>query len=445
MKMYSMGGIDEAGRNMVAFEVNNEIVICDMGLDLGNLVKFNNEIDSMSVDEMIEKDIIADPSFVLKNKDKVKAIVISHAHLDHVGGAEYLASFFDCPIYGTPFTIEVLKVLMKSRKNVKRTLRNKFVKLNVNSRIELSDDIVLEFINVTHSTPQSVIVAIHTKEGVIMYANDFKFDNRPGLGQAPNYDRLREIAQSKGVKLLVVDSLRSNRKIKTLSEIVIKEMLRDIFIEAGIVNTRGIIITTYASHITRLKFIYELSKEFGRKVVFAGRSMKKYSLAARNAGIINFESKGVEIAQTPHEVNKLLEKVNKNKSDYVVVCTGHQGEDNAILSRIVDGKTPYNLNEDDAVIFSSEVIPTKENIEASQILQSKLEPFRCKVYRDIHVSGHASREDHRDLLNMIKPQIIVPAHGDRSIKEGMIELAKDLGYKEGENLLLVKNQEIIEV
>lgn len=444
VKLYALGGGNEAGRNMFAFEVGDEIILCDMGLQLSNLVLYNDEVDNMGLDEMVEKNIVSNPKMLMDKKDKVKAIIISHAHLDHVGAVQYMASQFNCPIYGTPFTIEMLKVLMKSSRNVRVPLKNKFIKVNVNSSFTLPSGIEIEFINVTHSTPQTAMIAIHTPEGVIIYANDFKFDNRPGLGQRTNYERLRQL-DKEGIKLLVVDSVRSNLKRKTLSEIVVKEMLRDIFIETDIVNTKGVIITTFASHITRLKSIMELTQELGRKLVFVGRSIAKYSKAAKNAGIINFREKGAIIAETRNEVNKWLEIINKNKKDYIMVCTGHQGEPNAVLSRISEGKTPYELKEDDKVVFSSEVIPTQVNIENRQILDAKLEGYRCKIFKDIHVSGHASREDHRDLLGMIHPKNIVPVHGDVPLKEGMIELAEELGYEQGKNLLVVKDQEVYDI
>lgn len=443
IKMYALGGVDEAGRNMMAFEIGDEIIICDMGLQLSNLVLYNDEVDQMGLDELIEKNIVADPKEIMEKKDKVKAIVISHAHLDHVGAVQYMASQFNCPIYGTPFTIEVLKVLMKSTRNVTTPLKNKFIKVNVNSSFTMPSGLEIEFINATHSTPQAALVAIHTPEGVVLYANDFKFDNRPALGQRTNYERIREL-DKEGIKLLVVDSVRSNLKRKTLSEIVVKEMLRDIFIETDIVNTQGVIITTFASHITRLKSIMELTQELGRKLVFLGRSIAKYTKAAKNAGIIDFKEKGVEIAETPAEVSKWLDTINKNKKDYIVVCTGHQGEPNAVLSKIAEGRTPYELKEEDKIVFSSEVIPTQVNIEARQVLDAKLETFRCKIFKDIHVSGHASREDHRDLLNMIHPENIVPVHGQVRLKEGMIELAEELGYEEGKNLHVVPDHEILE-
>lgn len=434
IKMYAVGGVDEAGRNMMAFEIEDEIIICDMGLQLSNLVLYNDEVDRMSLDDMVEKNIVADPKMLMDKKDKVKAIVVSHAHLDHVGAVQYMASLFpQAPIYGTPFTIEVLKVLMKSQRNVMAPLKNKFIKVNVNSSFTTPAGMEIELVNATHSIPQTALVAMHTKEGVVIYANDFKFDNRPALGQRTNYERLREL-DKEGIKLLVVDSVRSNLKRKTLSEIVVKEMLRDIFIETEIVDTKAVVITTFASHITRLKSIMELTQELGRKLVFLGRSLSKYCKAAKNAGIIDFKEKGVVICETPQEVNKWLETINKNKTDYVVVCTGHQGESNAVLSKIAEGRTPFELKEDDKIIFSSEVIPTQVNIESRQILDAKLETYRCKIFKDIHVSGHASREDHRDLLGMIHPKHIVPVHGHVRLKEGMIELAEELGYEQDKTL-----------
>jgi len=445
VKMYTAGGVDESGRNMMAFEIDDEIIVCDMGLQLSNLVLYNDEVDKMDLNGLIEKNIVADPKLLLEHKDKVKAIVVSHAHLDHVGAVQYMAQLFpQAPIYGTPFTIEVLKVLMKSQRSVSEPLKNKFVKVNVNSSFTTPSGMEIEFINVTHSIPQTAMIAMHTKnDGVVLYANDFKFDNRPALGQRTNYERIKELDEE-GVKLLVVDSVRSNLKRKTLSEIVVKEMLRDIFIETEIVGTEGIIITTFASHITRLKSIVELTQELGRKVVFMGRSIAKYGKAAKNAGIIDFWEKGVIVCETPAEVRKWMETVNKNKKDYVIVCTGHQGEDNAVMSRIAEGKTAFELKEKDKIIFSSEVIPTQVNIEARQILDAKLDTFKCKIFKDIHVSGHASREDHRDLLNMIHPKHIVPVHGHVRLKEGMIELAEELGYVQDETLHVLPDGGVFE-
>ncbi len=444
MKLYTLGGFNEVGRNMCALEIGDDVLILDMGLQMNNLVLYNDEIHNMSIEELLEKDILPNPDMILDKKKKVRAIIVSHAHLDHVGAVQYLAHHFNCPVYGTPFTIEVLKVLMKTSP-MKVPLRNKFIKINVNSSFTLPSGIEVEFINATHSTPQTAMIAIHTPEGVILYANDFKFDNRPALGQKTNYERLKEIRDTEGFKVAIIDSVRSNLRRKTLSEIVVKEMLRDIFIETDIVDTKGIIITTFASHIARLKSIVELSHELGRKPVFLGRSIAKYSKAAKAAGIIDFKEKGVEIYENPKDILDKLAVVNKHKEDYIVICTGHQGEPNAVLSKIADNITPFRLEKDDKVIFSSEIIPTEGNIEQRRILDAKLEQTGCKIYKDIHISGHASREDLRDLLGMIKAEVVIPTHGPLRLKEGLIEVAEEEGYVEGENLLVLDDRKVYEI
>ena len=445
--MYTLGGVDESGRNMTAYEfANGDIVICDMGFQLSNLILYNDEVATMKLDDLIEKDIIANVRMLDGKMDKVVGIAISHAHLDHVGAVQYMASLFKCPIYATPYTIEVLKVLMKSSRNRNfPPLKNKFIKLNINSKINLTGDLSLEFINITHSIPQTVVVSINSKkEGKVIYGLDFKFDNRPILGLKSNYKRLEEL-RNENVILAVVDSVRSNSKRKTVSETVVKEMLRDIFIESNIENTQGIIITTFASHIERLKSIVELTKELGRKIIFMGRSMEKYTTAAQRAGLLDFKQKGVIICTSPREVNKWFDIAQKNKKDYVIVCTGHQGEPNAVLSRVVEKRTPFNLENNDKLIFSSEVIPTQINIEQSKILQTKLSNFQCQVYRDIHTSGHASKEDIKTFVDLIRPKNIVPAHGHIELKEGAIEACEEFGYKQGKTLHILKDGICIDI
>ena len=445
IKLYALGGSDESGKNMFAFEIDEDIIICDMGFSLTQLVQYNDEMGKMSVQDMIDKGIIADPKLIEKKKDKVKAIIVSHAHLDHVGGVQYLASKFSAPIYATPFTIEVLKVLMKSTRDMKEPLRNKFIKVNVNSKITLPSGLVIEFVNVTHSTPQAAIIVMRKGDEAVVYSNDFKFDNRPALGQKTNYEKLREIGETMNVKLLVIDSLKSNTTRSTLSEIVVKEMLRDVFISTTVSRTKGLIVTTFASHITRIKSIFELCEEIGRKMVCIGRSLGKYSKAAKNSAIIDFKAKGVEIGESKYEVNKILKKVQQNKEKYVVLSTGHQGEERAVLSRIVDGNTPYELEEEDMVVFSSEVIPVEKNIEESEILSAKLEKTNCKVVRDVHVSGHAPIEDLKDMLDMLKPKVVVPVHGDDNLKAGMIEMCQERGFVRDKTLFSVPNQVVIDI
>ena len=450
IKVYTLGGIDEVGRNMSAYEFDDSIIICDIGIHLSNLILYNNEVDAMNLEEMIDKDIVANPKMLLEKKEKVRGIVITHAHLDHVGGIQYMASLFNCPVFGTPFTIEVLKVLMKGRRNNNfPPLKNKFIPIPLNNYQYIGRGTKIELINVTHSTPQCSGVAIHTpNDGIIYYGMDFKFDEDPLLGLKSNKKRLMDLSKEgnkKGVSLCVLDSLRSNSTRKTLSEKVVKEMLRDSITENLDKGIKGVVISTYASHITRLKSIIEIAKEIKRKIVFLGRSMGKYSLAAKNAGLIDFKSKGIVICETPQDVNKWLFQANKSKEDFLLVCTGHQGEENAVLSRIAEGRTPYKLNNEDKVVFSSEVIPTQINIEQSQVLQAKLEITNCQIYRDIHTSGHGCKMDVEEMIKMLKPKNIILGHAHIELKEGGVEVGKKLGFVKDKNLLVPEDQKIIEI
>ena len=450
IKVYVLGGIDEAGRNMTAYEFDDTIIICDIGIHLSNLVLYNNEVDGMNLEEMVEKDIVANPKLLLEKKEKVKAIVISHAHLDHLGGIQYMASLFNCPIFGSPFTIEVLKVLMKGRRNNNfPSLRNKFIPIPPNNYQYIGKGVKLEFINVTHSTPQCSGIAIHTpNDGIIYYGMDFKFDDDPLLGLKSNKKRLLELKKEgggKGVSLAIIDSLRSNSERKNLTEKVVKEMLNEVIKENLDKNIKGIVISTFASHITRLKSIIEVGLDLNRKIVFLGRSIGKYALAAKNAGLIDFKSKGIIICETPQDVNRWLSQANKNKENFLLICTGHQGEENAVLSRIAEGRTPYKLNREDKVIFSSEVIPTQINIEQSQILQAKLESTNCHIYRDVHVSGHGTKMDIEEIIKILNPKHIIPGHGHIELKEGAFEVAKKLGYVKDKTLLVLADQKIIEI
>src|SRR3990167_974606 len=187
----------------------------------------------------------------------------------------------------------------------------------------VSNNIKIEFINMTHSTPQTVMVAVHTRYGIILYANDFKFDNHPTLGKKPNYERLEELGK-KGIKALICDCTRADQPIKTPSELVAKEMLRDVMLG---VDSRGkaVIVTTFASHLARLKSIIEFGRKMNRKIIFLGRSLAKYIEAGENIGIVNF-SREVEIVKFGKQIKNRIKKIeNEPRDRYLLVVTGHQG------------------------------------------------------------------------------------------------------------------------
>ena len=204
------------------------------------------------------------------------------------------------------------------------------------------------------------------------------------------------------------------------------------------------IVTTFSSHIARLKSIVEFGKKLNREVVFLGRSLDKYSNAARNAGIAPF-FESVKIAKYRRQVEKTLAKVSKKRKDYLVVCTGHQGESGAILERLSRNQLPFRINKDDNIIFSSSVIPTEVNREQFAKMEARLKKHKPRIFRDAHVSGHGGREDLRDILNIVQPRHIIPSHGGLDKTEPMAELAKEMGYRLGKQCHLMGDGGVLEL
>jgi ribonuclease J len=438
IQICTIGGYDEIGKNMTAIKVDNEVVVIDMGLHLDSYIKYTEEeeedIIEISAEELAKVGAIPNDSVIKDWKDKVKAIVPTHAHLDHVGALTFLSNKYKAPILCTPFTAEVIKAISKDEK-IK--LKNEIKVLNVNSIYWISNKIKIEFINMTHSTPQTVMVAVHTPEGIVLYANDFKFDNHPTLGKKPNYKRLEELGK-KGVKVLICDCTRAKRAIKTPSELVAKEMLRDVMLGVDSRN-KAVIVTTFASHLARLKTIIEFGKKMNRKIIFLGRSLAKYTKAGEKIGIINF-SKDAEIVKFGKQIKKRIKKIGKSsRGKYLFVVTGHQGEPKSTLSKMVRGEIPFKFYSEDHVIFSCTVIPSEINIQNRAELEKRLREYGVRIFRDIHASGHASREDLRDLINLVKPKHIIPAHGEEDMKQALADLAIEKGYKKGRTIHLVND------
>ncbi len=421
IEIIGVGGYSEIGKNCTAIKVDDEVVILDLGLHMDNYIKFTEDEDLINVSAKALVDVGAVPDLkkIKKWLPDVKAIVCSHVHLDHIGAIPFLGSQIDAPVIATPFTIEVLKTICKDDK-IK--LKNRLVPLNINSKIKLTENITLEFINVTHSTVQTVIVALKTKYGYVLYANDFKFDNYPTIGKKPNYKRLEEISK-KGVAALFVDSIYSSFEGKTPSELVAQDMLRDVMLNSG---DEAILVTTFSSHIARLKAIVKMAKEMKRKVLFLGRSLAKYVAAAEKIKLIDF--KGVEVVKYARKIKNKLESID-DFSKYVVVCTGHQGEPKAVLNKIASGQYKMHLGVNDKVIFSCKVIPAAINEKNREKLEKKLRKKKVRLFKDIHVSGHCSKEDIRDLLLMTKPKNVIPSHVDKTKAAGTVALCKEMKIK----------------
>src|SRR3989344_1557203 len=432
MKFGFIGGYSEVGKNMTLVEVNNEIVIIDMGLYLPPVVGYEEgDPRDLTREDLIRIGAIPDDNKV--NKENVKGIIFGHAHLDHVGAAPYLAKKYHCDLFGTKYTIGVLKTLFDDKH---KKLRNNLVALDFDSRYRLCENFSFEFFHMTHSTMQASLVILYTREGNIVYSNDYKIDNNPVLIDKIDIEELKKIHP---VKVLILDSLYGNINAKTPSESVARDMVREV-IEELKGNRNAIFFTTFASHIPRLKSIVEYGRKLGRKIVFLGRSLEKYVNVAKELGV---DFSDVEIIGFSNSIKKKLKDVNEKRENYFIVCTGNQGEKGSVLTRIAEGDLPFAFRHGDNVIFSCRVIPTKETIENREHVEKLLQERGVKILKDVHVSGHGCQEDAKILINLLKPEHIILSHGDPDKVKGNKKVAKKLGYKDNNVHIVEDGQELI--
>ena len=428
IEVCAIGGFSRTEGNSVAIKVDDEVVILDMGLSMEDYIKFSEDredVQHKTYKALLRAKAVPDYRFIDDWKDKVVAIVPSHGHLDHVGAIPFAASLFpDAPIISTPYTIEILKSILWDEKI---RLPNKLISRNLNSTHKISDNITLEFVNVTHSIVHTAIIVVHTPYGKVAYANDFKLDDQPVLGKKPNYARLKQLGEE-GIDLLIVNCLYAHAHRKCPSESVAKQMLKDVMIGVNS-EGKGMIVTTFSSHLARQKSIIEMGKKLNRKIVFIGRSLEKYVKAAERINLVKFTDQ-VEIVRRRDKVERLLTKIQREgKEKYLIVCTGHQGEPRAVLSRMSRHELPYTFDSGDIVVFSCQVIPVQVNLDNREKLESSLRKKNVRIFRDVHVSGHGAREDHRDLLEMVKPKNVMPIHAEHEKAQMLADLAKQLGFK----------------
>jgi ribonuclease J len=438
--IHAIGGYSQIGKNMTAVQWKDEIVILDCGYWMEKVIGLENgNAADLDLNDLYKLGIVADDKEFRRQYGKmVKAIVPSHAHLDHLGAIPSMAANYKgVPIVATPFTIEVLNNLIKDKEN---KIGNKLVKLNAGSSFQASKNIRVEFIYATHSTLQTVMVAIHTPDGVILYANDWKFDEYPTLGKRTDYDALRKLAP---VKVLISDTTRIGRESKTHSESIVKDMLRDVLLWTENKNNL-VVITTFASHLARINMIVDFAHEMKRKPIIMGRSLSNYIEAGEKCGLIDISGKAT-VTGWKHQMMKNLKKIQKNRGDYLLIVTGNQGEPNAVLSRMATHELPFEFQKDDQVIFCSEVIPAPINMANRAHLEKQLKNRQVRIFKDIHVSGHASREDHRDLMNILKPKHYVPTHGGINKLAKAVELAMEMGYTLGKNAHLIQDGQTLNI
>lgn len=443
MKVYTLGGYSEVGKNMTVIDTGEDAFILDCGLFLPPVVELE-ECEKAHSEKTLRliKAIPDDYKLPEDVRKRVRVIIPSHAHLDHIGAIPYMAYRYNAEIIGTPFTMDILK---QEYEDERAKISNKLKVIQPNSSYIIQgarQKYKLDFINITHSTIQTSMLALHTKEGVVLYANDFKFDNNPIIGKEPNYEMLKAIAKE-GVKVMIVDSLYSKDERKTPSEKVARGLLEDVMLTTS--NEKaGIVVTTFSSHIARLKSIVDFGKRLGREIVFVGRSLNKYVSSAINVKMCPF-SKDIRLVSYRNYIEKILKKIDRDRTRYLIVCTGHQGEPASVLDRISRNQLPFKFIHDDHLIFSSSVIPTEVNIKNRQIIEEQLKKRGVRIFNNVHVSGHAGREDLRDFVNLINAEHILPAHGDKTKLEPMIELCNELGYKTDRDVHLMADGKSIKL
>lgn len=427
---------------MVVVELEEDAFIIDEGFFLPAIVSMQEKERIMTEKNLKKLNAIPNDSVVENIRNKVCAQFISHAHLDHVGAVPFLSDRYNAPIYGTPFTTNVLDSLLKDNDIV---LKNKIYSINPNTTFYVNGKNTkykIDFIHVTHSTVQCSMIAIHTKKGIVLFSGDFKLDNTPVIGPLPNYKKLKEIGKE-GVIVFIVNSLYSGSDQRTPSENIARELLKETL--SDIKDTKGtIIVTTFASHIARLKSIVEFGKKMNKEVVFLGRSLDKYCDAARKANVAQFLN-DVKISKYRRQVEKSLHKIERKRKNSLIVCTGHQGEPGSILERISRHQLPFKITKEDNIIFSSSVIPAPINKEQFAEMESRLKKCKPKIFRDVHVSGHGREEDLKETIEMVKPKHIIPWHGDFGKTRPMLEIAKEMGYTDKKNFHLMQNGEVLRV
>jgi ribonuclease J len=413
VRITPLGGVGEVGRNCIAVDIDGKIIICDMGFHLERYISVTGDDfpgRKHLLRRLLTAQAIPDRRWLMRRKKDIVGICISHAHLDHVGALPFLAKSLQCPIYATRFAGNIIRSLCQQHR-VTPSLHI----VNPGDTVSVSG-IPVEFIRLAHSTPESCLLALHSpNDGIIMYANDYKNHTHPPFQPPSDVSRLQALKGK--VSFLIVDSLYADTPGKCLSESQAREEV--LALKEKLEDKRAIVLSTFSSHISRIRSLIDLTLSLGRTPIFVGRSLSKYLEAGEH---IYPESKRYKQLKFRSDINRYLEKVG-DPTKYVFIVTGHQGEPNAVLSRMADGI--FDFKQGDVVVFSCKTIPTPITIDNRERLETQLKKQGVECITDVHVSGHAHQQDHRELFDWVRPTHVLPSHAEPSGVKACEEIIKE--------------------
>lgn len=417
LKIIPLGGLHEIGKNMTVIEYRDDIIIVDCGM-------------TFPEDEMLGIDVvIPDVTYLVENKNRIRGLVLTHGHEDHIGAIPYVVKKLDMDIYGTPLTIGLLENKYKEHNLSKKRLHV----VNAGDTVKLGK-MEVEWIRVDHSIPDSTALAIKTPLGYVYHSGDFKIDMTPISGKPIDLARISEIGR-KGVVAMIGESTNVLREGYTMSESKVGETFNRLFMQ---LTENRIIIATFASNVYRVQQIINSAEKYGRKVVLSGRSM------------VNVTETAVRLGQLKVKKGTFVDIRDMSKyddSELVLITTGSQGEPMSALTRIAYGEhRKIRLTPNDAIILSANPIPGNET-DVSKVINRLLESGSEVIYEtlsEIHVSGHACQEELKLILNLVNPKYFIPAHGEVRHQMKHAEIAEQMGIKP-ENIFIMENGNCLEI
>ncbi len=418
LKIIPLGGLHEIGKNITVFEYENEIIAVDCGL-------------SFPEDDMLGIDlVIPDITYLEKNVDKIKGLVITHGHEDHIGGIPYLLNKINIPIYATKLTVGLIENKLEEHKLLRST---NLIEVMQGQTISLGKNFKVEFIRSSHSIPDSVMLAITTPAGTVLHTGDFKVDYTPIDGKLMDFGRIAELG-NKGILALMSDSTNAERKGFTMSESSVGEVFDKLFLHC----TKRIVVATFASNVHRVQQIVNSAVKYNRKIAICGRSMINMIETARELGYID----------CPENLFIDIDMINSYTDEQlVIITTGSQGEPMSALTRMAAGDhRKVKITTNDLVIISATPIPGNEKF-VSKVIDDLMQIGAEVVYsslEDIHVSGHACQEEQKLIMALAKPKYFIPVHGEYRQLIAHSETAQSMGIAK-ENILMLSNGRVLEI